>query len=1330
MIFKATHLTRCALIAIPFFSILSATWFDDISREIVLPDGSSLACYVTGDQYLRRLHDENDYTIVLNKDDGFYYYAEKNISNELVPSTYKVESVDPREIGIESGLSLGYDEYLSKKNFYDHNNSGHRPNRDAPSSGEITQINVFIRFADDPDFPQPRAYYDEVFQTELDEPSLRHYYLDISHDSLTVNTKHYPGTFTGTNTAYIDSYNRAYYEPFTTANTQGYNSDNERSQREHALLANALNSISSNISPSVNVDANDDGFVDAVSFVIYGTPGDWSDLLWPHRWSLYSQDVTINGAQVYDYLFMLSESWYFNVGVLSHEFGHVLGAPDYYHYSSSGAPTPVGGWDLMASNSNPPQFPSAFTRWKYFNWGELTEITQSGTYTLNSLHEVNNNAFKIASANSDSEYFVVEYRKQEGMYDANAVGNRSGLVIYRVNTEAGNGNAQGPPDELYVYRPGGSINSNGNFETAPFSSDYGLTEFNDNSDPACFLYNNGNSADGGLNIYDISSSDETISFTVSFGYPELVVIPENLSFDLQIGESQNQVIEIKNNGDSETVLNYEASLVGEIPFNNPQGGPDQGGYYWSTVSDENEDAVANWIDLTDVGIPIVLNHNDYFANQVIDLPFDFTFFNESYNYVQVNANGWIGWDSANEQVWLNDELPSTNLPRPAIFGFFDDLNPNNTSGNSNSSGDIYYHSNDERVVVWFDNVVRWNTTDWGEYDFQIIIYPNGSFDINYNTMNGTLNSGTVGYQNQDGSQGTQIVANQQYVSSDMSIMVKAVESEIPWGTLTSETNSLVGILNGQESNFINLQLATGDLSGGIYTASVNVSSLDADPVSIPVNLNITDGEIIPQIPILDLSSSITGIVALPNGIDSLFSNVADRYTHLQAPNGDYIQFLIQDEITEEMAVHARSVLESFLSNIPNSNYGSNKSVVANSIASSNAIMLLLNDEDEYDNPYLENLFDSGIKGQDLLSTEIFTEGVVEYNQSSARNATYEEILHFIHGYGIQPAIPWMQTELVVAMNQAIENDYYNPLSDLPVEDYDEEYLAMGLECYFGLWAHNPNGDGYSGDNEYAFNTRQAMELGDPQLYDLIKDFFGESLLYTPFLPDVFEGTFSISYSPEILYTSKSQYLDNVSLSGALAADILGNDKDNRLEGNLATNHFNGGAGDDLIIGHQGIDRSVYVGVRDEYILIPSIDILDSSFQIIDLIPNRDGIDTLYGIEELEFNSVVYSISEMLGQEQKNSVPDNYLLKSPYPNPFNPITQINFEVPEQSFLTISVYNLNGELIKVLTEKEYSSGRYQLNWNAENQFGQAVSTGMYFIRLSSGSFNQTKKILFLK
>jgi len=1309
---------------------LHATWFDNIPREITQPDGQKIRCFVTGDQYVRRLHDENNYTIIQSKNDGFFYYAEKNEFNKLIPSSSRVGSVNPSELNIEVGLKVEHDEYMQRRRFYDYSNES-RNGRDAPSTGEISQVNIFIRFADDPDFPQPRSYYDEIFQTEEDEPSLKHYFLDISHDSLLVNTYHYPGTFTGANTAYVDSYNRAYYEPYTAANTQGYNGDAERTQREHNLLANALNSVSSNISSLINVDANNDGYVDAVSFVVYGNPGDWSDLLWPHRWSLFSQNVTINGAQVSDYLFMLSESWYFNVGVLCHEFGHVLGAPDYYHYSSSGAPTPVGGWDVMASNGNPPQIPSAFTQWKYFDWGAIPEITESGTYSLNPLHTPEGNSYKISSPNSESEYFILEYRSQDGMYEENLPGSRSGLVIYRVNPNAGNGNAQGPPDELYVYRPGGSINNNGSFEIAPFSADYGITEFNDETDPACFLYNDGNSIDGGLNIYNITGSGETISFTVSFGTPLLSVSPDNINLELESGSSYNQVIGVTNSGDAETVLTYEASLGGAVPYQNPQGGPDQGGYYWSTVNDESPEIGNTWVDIESIATELIMDHNDQFSSETIQLPFEFKFFNEDYDYLQVNANGWIGWESSNENVWLNDEIPSTALPRPAIFGFFDDLNPNNNNGNSNSSGNVYYHVNNSRVVVWFNNVVRWNTTDWGLFDFQIILYSNGAFDINYKNMDGTLNSGTIGFQNSDGTQGTQIVANENYISSNMSLIVSAVDNNISWANLTSETNTFTGSLGGMETSYFNLQISTNDLLPELYEATVNIVSPDAGSVSIPISLNVTDGVAIPYLPSLDITSSENGIINLPNSVDTIFTNIGNRYTHIEAPNGDHIQFLIQDDFSEEKVIYVKNILSSFLLDIPGSQWGSNKSPIANSIASNNAILFLLNSEEEYENPNFEALLDAGVKGQDLLATEVFPEGVYEYNQSVVRSAVYEEVLHFIHVYGIQPSSPWLQSELLEAMNIAIENNYYSPLNDLPFEDYDEEYLAMGLECYFGLWAHNPLGNGYSGDNEYAFNTRDQMEQGDIRLYNIIKGFFGGNFLYTPVLPVQFNGSFSLSYDPQEIYTHKSQYLKNIKSSGFQNLSIHGNELDNSIFGNHSDNQFFGMEGNDFINGMLGIDRSIYTGQRDEYIIIPPDLDLDSMYIVFDLVPNRDGSDTLIHIEELEFNNIVFTIEEILNShEDKNNLPDDYSLSSPFPNPFNPITQIKFDVPEQKNIQIVVFDLNGKLVKTLTSQEYKQGRYKINWNAQNDFGQGVPSGMYFIRFSSDSYTNTKKILFLK
>ena len=1311
-------------------SSISATWFDDIPRTITQPDGETFDCFVTGDQYGRRLHDRNDFTIILDPEDGYYYYADRGLDGDLVPTELRVGLGDPRSIGLEPGYDISQEIYNRNKEYY-----GHGPTdtatRDAPSSGEIAQINVFIRFADDPDFPFDRAYYDAVFQTDEDEPSLRHYFWEVSYNTLMVNTFHFPGTFDGSNTSYVDEFNRSYYEPYSNANPEGYQNATERAQREHTLLANAINSITSSVSPLLDVDADDDGFVDAVSFVVYGNPGDWADLLWPHRWALYGQNAYINGSQVYDYLFMLSESWYYNVGVLCHEFGHVLGAPDYYHYDGGGAPTPVGGWDVMASNGNPPQFPSAFTKWKYFDWVELTELTQSGTYSLNPLQEQENTLYKIPSPNSETEYFVLEYRKQEGMYDVNAPGPRSGLVAYRINTEAGNGNAQGPPDELYVYRPGGNLNNTGNFDQVPFSADYNHTELNDDTDPSCFLYNNGNGAQGGLNLYNVSSSGDSITFTVSFGSPIISVDPTSLNFDLDAGEYDVEMLTISNIGEPETVLEYEAVISSSDSYLNPQGGPDGGNYYWTT-STEEPDLSFDWIDIEDIATQLTFPGNDQFSSQTISLPFDFEFFSETYDYLQVNANGWVGWNSENETAWENGDIPSTSMPRPAIFGFFDDLNPNNDNGNSNASGDIYYHANDERVVVWFDDVARWEgTAGSGTYDFQIVLYSDGRFKCNYDQMDGTTDQSTIGWQNSSGTEGTQISSvGEGFVSNAFSWEATTYSFDIvPWLTLSSDNGSLEGSLNGNQSTNIYAQAVTVGLGEGDYAASINIISPTADPVAVPVTLAVTGDNSTPTLPNIDLTGSENGIVPLPDDVDPLFSAVASRYTHIVAPNEDLIQILIQDDFTTEQILHARRVLESYLVDIPGSDWGSSKSLIANAIATTNAILFLLNDESEYENQNLWTLIDSGVQGQDLLATEVHPEGSPAYMNSSERDATYEEILHFVHGFGIQLAAPGMQNAIEDAMAEAIANEYYNPLSDLPPDDYDEEYLAMGLECYFGLWEHDPSDDGYSGDQEYAFIEREAMASGDPGLYNIIQGFFGETWQYSASLAETFSNDFHLERQNDLDYTYRSQYLTDISIYGEEPVSIYGNHYINNFKGNAGDNMFLGSFGDDIIYGEEGIDRAIYAGDRDEYVVIPPHATDDSSYHIIDLEPGRDGTDHLFDIEEVEFNGVIFDISELLGLNV-DQVPDNFALHKPYPNPFNPKTRIAFSVAQQGKVKLSVFDMSGRLIRTLKNAPMGVGNYEAEWDAKDNDGNKVSTGVYLIHFASGSYTSTQKVLLLK
>jgi len=1315
---------------IPIFLSIStsyATWFDAIPRTITQPNGEEIQCFITGDQYGRRLHDENDYSLIQNRSDGYYYYAIQNDDGNLIPTEYLVGETNPMFLPITPGESISMEKYNENVAFY-HQHESQTSQRDAPTSGEIAQINVFIRFSDDPEFPQPRSFYDAVFQTDEDEPSLQHYYWEVSYNNLMVNTFHFPGSIDDINTAYQDENPRGYYQPYSGSNPIGYQNGDQRVQREHTLLANALNSIAGDVSPLTDVDANDDGYVDAVSFVIYGQPGDWADLLWPHRWSLYTQTVMINGAQVSDYLFMLSESWYFNVGVLCHEFFHVLGAPDYYHYNGGGAPSPVGGWDIMESTYDPPQYPSAFTKYKYGDWVEMIEIDEGGTYTLNPGQMQDTILYKIASPNTDSEYFVVEYRKQEGMYDINAPGSRSGIVAYRINENAGNGNAQGPPDEIYCYRPGGTLTLQGNFDNAPYNATYNHTELNDDTNPACFLYNNGSGGDGGLNLYNVTEAGETISFNIAYGEPEISVSPSELYFNLESGDIGSEVVTITNSGDVETILNYDLSVTGPIPFDNPQGGPDEGNYYWSS-STEEPNLSYDWIDIEAIATEITFPHNDQFADQ-IELPFDFEFFGDSYDYVEVNANGWIGWNSANETAWLNDELPSTDAPRPAIFPFWDDFNPNNTNGNASSSGNAFYHVNLQRIVIWFNDVVRWNTTDWGQFDFQIVLYSDGRFNTNYRDMQGVVTSGTIGWQNADGTMGTQVAANEAFVENNLSWAAESSSGNADWLVVTTSSGETSGTLYGNVSDEFYVQAFTAGFEPGLYEGSVLISSPETSSALIPVDLTVTGEGSSLTLSLIDISDSENGIVDLPDDVDPLFLSVASRYTHVETPNGDVIPFLIQDAYTDAQIIHARKILSYYLENIPNSTYGSNKTQMANAIGSSNAILFLLNDEDEYENPDLEALIDAGVNGQDLLAMEVFPQGSQAYMSSNERDASYEEILHFVHGFGIQFAMPSMQNEILAAMENAMENNFYNPLNDLPEEDYDEEYLAMGLECYFGLWAHNPNGDGFSGDEEYGFITREAMMEGDPDLYNIIHGFFGETINFLATLPSELDSDFSIHYDESLDYTNRSQYLLNVEMVGDYSNHLTGNDYDNELFGNAGDNHFSGQGGDDFITGGDGVDRAIFTGEFNHYVILPAHVTEDSSVQVMDIVPQRDGTDHLFEMEEVQFGEDVYSLAELLSLDASLNLPTEFNLHAPYPNPFNPTTTINFDVANDGEIQLDIFDIRGTFVKSLANGHHSRGKYDVIWHANDQFGHQVASGVYFIKFQSKEFLKTTKILFLK
>ena len=93
-------------------------------------------------------------------------------------------------------------------------------------------------------------------------------------------------------------------------------------------------------------------------------------------------------------------------------------------------------------------------------------------------------------------------------------------------------------------------------------------------------------------------------------------------------------------------------------------------------------------------------------------------------------------------------------------------------------------------------------------------------------------------------------------------------------------------------------------------------------------------------------------------------------------------------------------------------------------------------------------------------------------------------------------------------------------------------------------------------------------------------------------------------------------------------------------------------------------------------------------------------------------------------------PESFELLSPYPNPFNPSTNIRFVIGQLSNVSLKIYDILGKEIKTLLEEKLSPGEYNINWDAKDKYGRFLRSGVYIITLSSKNYSNSTKALFLK
>ncbi|MGB8320857.1 MAG: T9SS type A sorting domain-containing protein, partial [Ignavibacteriaceae bacterium] len=98
-----------------------------------------------------------------------------------------------------------------------------------------------------------------------------------------------------------------------------------------------------------------------------------------------------------------------------------------------------------------------------------------------------------------------------------------------------------------------------------------------------------------------------------------------------------------------------------------------------------------------------------------------------------------------------------------------------------------------------------------------------------------------------------------------------------------------------------------------------------------------------------------------------------------------------------------------------------------------------------------------------------------------------------------------------------------------------------------------------------------------------------------------------------------------------------------------------------------------------------------------------------------------------GVESSQEVPAGFVLEQNYPNPFNPTTTIKYNIPKAAYVTLKVYDILGNVVQTLINKEQQSGMHEVQFTVGSR---RLASGVYFYKLQAGSFVSTKKMILLR
>lgn len=377
-------------------------------------------------------------------------------------------------------------------------------------TGTLNRVVVLARFNGDPEFDQPKTYYENFFNGSEDN-TVRSYFRAVSNGKLDVNSVIFPKMMQPENSielkycffCYDSNWSRDY------ASCKGADISTLSDISVGFVVRELASKIESYVDEAM-LDKDNDGYVDDFVIVLRGNGrgkdkgvhspqiGEISE-----RFTNTNGEIRLKGKTIKSYTIVYERN---SFDTHCRFLLNRLGFPNLYPIRTL-YPRPVGMWDPMDGPEL--TYPLVYNRFSCSNgtWVDAIPVVEGGKiYTLNSSDKNSNTAYKV-NTGDPNEFFVLEYRNNTSPYNTRLP--ESGMLIYRVN-ELQSGSV-GPIPRFYVFRKDGTITDPGKLNAAIFSNNNGRNKFSSETNPYPF---SGTGEPADLVVSNIQIQGETLTFNV------------------------------------------------------------------------------------------------------------------------------------------------------------------------------------------------------------------------------------------------------------------------------------------------------------------------------------------------------------------------------------------------------------------------------------------------------------------------------------------------------------------------------------------------------------------------------------------------------------------------------------------------------------------------------------------------------------------------------------------------------------------------------------------------------------------------------------------------